>query len=434
MRVKTLLYIVLVLSISIFSPMFIDAKEGYRESDCSLYKERISLSFDIQDLETKVTEGYLQLTSRRPILDQQYSIMINGNEDFVNQASLNGWDGNGSKEDPYIISNYSLVSALGISTIWINNTDLHFVIENNLLEQSSELYEAGIKLQSVHNGEISNNILKNNNYGIYIDNSSNIKVTNNSFTDNARWGISAWYSTNISITHNSFLQNDGAIRISYTTTSNIEKNIATNNTNWGLSIRFSSAINLLNNTIDTTYRGIYIWSSSTTLIMGNNVTNNEIGVGIGSSSRTIVSFNNVTNNVWGGIGIWTGSTRSIVTQNTIKNNEDYGVYIWSVSSNNNTIYLNRFIDNGRASSQGFDYGEANKWHNETLQQGNYWSDWDGKGAYSIDGWTNPEDIYPLAINDQFSPAITNVYFFIVGFSFLLGSTMRLIVKNKQIKK
>ncbi len=191
---------------------------------------------------------------------------------------------------------------------------------------------------------------------------------------------------------------------------------------------------MLNNTINETYRGIYIWSSSNTLITDNNVTNNELGVGIGSSSMTIVTFNNVTNNVWGGVGLWSGSTRSIVTQNTIKNNKDYGVYIWSVSSTNNTIYLNRFIANGGSSSQGFDYGEYNRWYNETLQQGNYWSDWDGNGPYSIDGWTNPEDIYPLAMNDQLSPGLTNAYFFLIIFSVLVGSTTRLLVKKKQDKK
>ncbi|MEM2790089.1 MAG: hypothetical protein QW236_07125, partial [Candidatus Bathyarchaeia archaeon] len=71
------------------------------------------------------------------------------------------------------------------------------------------------------------------------------------------------------------------------------------------------------------------------------------------------------------------------------------------AASNTTIYLNNFLK-GEAE----DYGENNKWYNETLKLGNLWGDLnpeedrDGDGRIdepkTIGGTANSRDEYPLA--------------------------------------
>jgi hypothetical protein len=66
-----------------------------------------------------------------------------------------------------------------------------------------------------------------------------------------------------------------------------------------------------------------------------------------------------------------------------------------VESNYNTIFYNSFINNFlEGKSQAKDDGLKNVWYNETLQEGNYWSDWWGYFSYNIDGSAKSYDPYP----------------------------------------
>jgi len=95
-----------------------------------------------------------------------------------------------------------------------------------------------------------------------------------------------------------------------------------------------------------------------------------------------------------GIEIW--SNYSIVTNNIISNNNN-GIYIPGFS--NNLLYHNNFINN---TQNAYDEGE-NTWYDITLNQGNYWDDYnesdknnDGIGdtPYTIPGGDN-QDKFPI---------------------------------------
>ena len=121
-------------------------------------------------------------------------------------------------------------------------------------------------------------------------------------------------------------------------------------------------------------------------------------------------------------------------------NTFYGLVL-DLTSQNNFVYLNYFIDNNiDGTSQGYDGTNwSNLWYNEDTKKGNYWSDWKkipsfpipppnlpppppppppgppddipppdipppppppppvGKPGYPIDGPYNVMDIYPLKI-------------------------------------
>ncbi|MEM3493743.1 MAG: DUF835 domain-containing protein, partial [Thermoplasmata archaeon] len=81
-------------------------------------------------------------------------IHINGNADFLVQALANGWPGDGTQGNPYIIDGYEIdggqAPALGMYGIWIENTNVYFVIRNctvyNATNSGSAPYGAGIAL------------------------------------------------------------------------------------------------------------------------------------------------------------------------------------------------------------------------------------------------------------------------------------------------
>jgi parallel beta-helix repeat protein len=144
--------------------------------------------------------------------------------------------------------------------------------------------------------------------------------------------------------------------------------------------------------------GIALWSNNDT-VSGNIIENyQEIGIGIWGSGSIIVG-NNLTNPLTityqRGIHLYGGSS-NIVVGNTLANNA-YGI---SLSSSNNVIYDNNFINN---MIQVYQYTSCNNtWDYGYPSGGNYWSDYTGDDL-DYDGigdsWheinENNTDHYPL---------------------------------------
>jgi hypothetical protein len=74
-------------------------------------------------------------------------------------------------------------------------------------------------------------------------------------------------------------------------------------------------------------------------------------------------------------------------------NGAYGIEL-SDDSANNVIHHNDFIANGQNTLQACDNGTTNQWYDDTVLEGNYWSDYSGIGNYSIDGSAKAFDPYP----------------------------------------
>ena len=51
-------------------------------------------------------------------------IIINGNDQFIAQAAAEGWQGDGSLLNPYIIKEFNITGSE--SSIYINHTDIYF--------------------------------------------------------------------------------------------------------------------------------------------------------------------------------------------------------------------------------------------------------------------------------------------------------------------
>ncbi len=127
-------------------------------------------------------------------------IFIDGNTMFSNNASSEGWFGNGNYSNPYIIENYEINASIGHG-IEIRNTNLYFIIRNVTVSDGRSKYNFGFYFTNVTNGELINNIADNNIAGFLLRDSYNNTFTGNLAT-NSLHGFRIWYSNNNTLTNN----------------------------------------------------------------------------------------------------------------------------------------------------------------------------------------------------------------------------------------
>jgi len=123
------------------------------------------------------------------------------------------------------------------------------------------------------------------------------------------------------------------------------------------------------------------------------------GIHFFHSDGNIVTGNIINSNNKSGIYSFEGNN-NFIAQNTLSDNINYGIQL--IGGDNNVIFHNSFNNNTV-----YDYS-TNIWYNATIQEGNYWSDFDepSEGAYDnnsdgivdssydIPGGAN-HDLYPL---------------------------------------
>ncbi|MEM3395847.1 MAG: NosD domain-containing protein [Thermoplasmata archaeon] len=294
-------------------------------------------------------------------------IHINGNADFATQATSEGWPGDGSQSNPYIIEGYEIDANGGSHCIWIENTNVYFVIRNCKLYNATDSsglfpYSSGICLRDVQFGKLEANHVYGTFRGVFLDSSHNNIIINNNASGNTYYGIYLTSSTKNTLT--------------------------------------------LNNGSSNGYEGIRLSSSSNdNHLTNNNVSGNfQYGIRLISSNNNNITNNTVSTNAQYGIRLASSSDNKI-TYNWICNNTNYGVNITS-GSTGNTIHHNNFIGNNGAGKgvsgncQAYDDSGGNFWYDSAAHEGNYWSNWDRRNwgtpnAYPIDGGAGASDWYPI---------------------------------------
>jgi parallel beta-helix repeat protein len=165
----------------------------------------------------------------------------------------------------------------------------------------------------------------------------------------------------------------------------------------GIVLRTSSENNTIaQNQLQAKPTGIMLWRSSRyNSVFANHVNGSDTaGIYMTNSSRSDIFDNNVSNS-YNGLRLDTYSYENKIHGNTIEHSTYWGIYIGS--SSNNTFYQNNLLDNP---SQVVGDSSVNLWDNGS--QGNYWSDYNGTDAnhdgigntaYAINA--NNSDRYPL---------------------------------------
>ena len=214
---------------------------------------------------------------------------------------------------------------------------------------------AGICLgNNVDHCNISGNNASNNNYGIYLWDSSNNNITNNIASSNDHHGIFVSSSSNNNIANNiANLNHDYGILLSHSSDNTLANNIANSNNWYGISLSHSSDNNLINNkmsgntynfgvggeytqTIDTSNtvdgKPIYYWVGK----QDQEIPNDAGFVGVVSSTNITVRDLILTKNANGVLFVYTNNSR--IENVTANSNYDYGIFL--SSSSNNTLQSN----------------------------------------------------------------------------------------------
>jgi parallel beta-helix repeat protein len=198
-------------------------------------------------------------------------------------------------------------------------------------------------------------------YGIFLNMTTNIQISG--ITAN-RTGIYGWNSSNIIIHGNNFPQ--GYIDLGYYC-SNIV--VSENIVSYGIRVDSNSTI----------YRNIVteggsISVGSDNIVYENNVTNSWAeGIAVWGSYNKIFR-NNIANGNRYGIHVWWDCKYNAMYYNNIVNNSWAGIYL--DRSDENAIFHNNFIDNGR-NSQADPEADLNLFDAGYPAGGNYWSDYSG---------------------------------------------------------
>jgi len=326
-------------------------------------------------------------------------IHISGNDDFESQAANESWPGDGTEQNPYIIAGYEIDGNGGSSGISVEYTDVWFVIRNCKVWNATNIYTtpfgSGIFLNKVTHGTLSsNNCSGNSRAGIFMVDSNYINITSNICLNNKN-GIYLFNSNNYNyISNNTCSGNsDAGIDIS-----GDHNNITNNNCSGnriGIFVLGSNTVINNNRCYSNSFKGI-CYDGSNTEIRHNVCVSNEYGIDISGHQNTIM-YNNCSWNDERGIEM--DASDSVIAYNELYRNKGYGLIISGHAADHNQIHHNDFIENNGATSpempysQAADYSGENLWYDPERKEGNYWSNWNGKGTYKIDGYG--EDPYPL---------------------------------------
>ncbi len=347
-------------------------------------------------------------------LSQTYTdhpaIAIDGNVDFLSQATTESWEGTGTAEDPIIIEGYRITDSINIA-IQILNVDIHWIIRDCLIDGSSP-YACGLDLQNSSNGEFSNNILQNRDVGIQcLENVYNCSFLNNQVLSNQDTAFKVISGLgNCIISGNNFSGNMGN---NFWMTGGFNDSLFTDNTITGGQNGIRCLIILRsvvsgNIVIDCGLDAL-VFPSAFGVVLLNNTVQNTTGCGIMTSGNdAVIEGNTVIDSTLSGIYLAFGNNGTI-SHNTVSNSLEYGLKLGG-STSNTSVSENSFIDNTGTSSQILDDGESN------LVAYNHYSDWISPDAnadgivdseYLFDGEASNSDPYPIVDSTGTIPTTNN---------------------------
>ncbi|MHA2028909.1 MAG: right-handed parallel beta-helix repeat-containing protein [Candidatus Kariarchaeaceae archaeon] len=380
----------------------------------------------------------LQETYSKPSIDDvqlptQYTdsnpISFTANSDFSNF----GLAGEGTQDNPYIISGL-LFKEFSLGTaIVISDTDVFFHIMDNIFEEVS----VGIILENVKNGRISDNTFANVEFvAIIISHSSTLNVVESNKISGGEGGIEIRESSsNNQIVSNEIKQNfisgnsliNGVVGINIFDESGYT--IITNNyiegmVNVGINLDGLNFVHLLSNEIyNCASFGIYSISISKLVILNNQIHNTgSHAIWIGNSNEAIIDNNNIQNT--NSVNLYY-SGFSIISNNHITGSEDQSVLLEDSDqnliihntfddsnvglellfeapdvSNDNIVMMNSFLTGNPI----LDIAALDHGHNNTFEN-NYWSTFtepDNDNDGTVD---NPKSIVGDAENYDYSPSV-----------------------------
>jgi parallel beta-helix repeat protein len=346
-------------------------------------------------------------------------IAINGDADFVSTAQKEGWQGDGTIGNPFIIENWHIdVTGLSVDSIEIRNTNVYFTIRYCLFIGEKVYFRFGVDLVNVDNGTLSNNTFIALHRGIQLETSNyNLIINNTCF--NSTYGIRLVNSNEWNdIVNNTCNECWRSIELwTGSDNNNVRGNFVTNGESAGINIEGCSYITVENNTVDNCLSGINSYNSAEVEIINNTCSGSSTGINIGWCERFTVldnTFflnsrgisisesnwshfinNSITDQLQMGISIDSNCHNNVFTNNTSIRNQ-YGIRVWFGNCVNNSFYwnvlVNSTIDDAYdvGTDSVFDYNHYSEYSGTDSDR-----DWIGDTSHLIEGGVGTLDLHPL---------------------------------------
>lgn len=312
------------------------------------------------------------------------SLIINNNTNFYDKSIKYNWTGNGTEEDPFLITDYYFNMNVSRTAVYIENTDVHFVLKNCNITNSS----CGIVLSQVKNGTIQDNTFYNSDCGVKLFNSQKNTVDGNDFKNiniysifisgksymnrfhnNSMFGPGFYFEGDKSTYISQVITKDNTVNdkpVLYHSSENFDNesitdevgqiiisdcsylkisDLSINNTNIGITISYSNHLSLNNlNVSQNAQEGIRIIESNNIKISKLNSSYNYHGLYLRNVKNSTISDNVVSNNKDRGISL-IFSENNILKNNKISKNQGNGIDIYSSAFN--SIKKNIIVNNDK---------------------------------------------------------------------------------------
>ncbi len=309
-------------------------------------------------------------------------IVIANDSDFAEQAAIEGWSGDGTEAEPYVIENLNVTTSG--TCITVSDTAVHFTIRNCLLSGGNS--GEGIKMSNVTCGLVENSIITQKSYGAYLYRSVENALINNSISGNSDYAVYLHiHSDNNTMVNNTITGNSRAgVYLSSSSNNELTNNTVSGNSETGVVLISSSDNELKNNTISGNSDGLYLYSSTNNELMGNIISlSSWHGVRLRTSSTNYLANNTILTNSENGVYLYSESSNNKLVNNTIMGNSECGIYL--SSSPDNTISSNTMVDNGiYISGTSVEHWRQNITHDNLVDESPLGYFWNATGL-TIDG-------------------------------------------------
>lgn len=309
-------------------------------------------------------------------------IRINSDGEMTAMDISEGWVGDGSAGNPYIVEEYDIDGTGAGYCMYIGNVSQYFIVRNCSLHRASGigtfvnwLYDTGLYIYNSPNAAVDNVTgYLNGGYGIRVQNSNNADIKYSDGHMNGYYGIYSRYSDFVDISECSTNNNTHSGVIIYGSDNNsiqsceimdnnaygiymdggitnqISGNSIINSADYGIYMFNSLLCNISGNIVNEQNEiGIYNLNSDFMTIYDNEVRfSGDTGIEISSTSNNnVVSWNQVSNTPLYGIQIgdnFGAADYNDVHNNTVNDTDFFGIYV--LKSSNNEIHGNTAFWNG----------------------------------------------------------------------------------------
>ncbi|TFG31385.1 hypothetical protein EU527_12500 [Candidatus Thorarchaeota archaeon] len=266
-------------------------------------------------------------------------ITITSNDDFISQ----GWPGNGTEGNPYLIEGLSVIDTS--TCISISDTNVYFEITNCLISSPTQSNNNGINFENVTNGAIIDCILENHANGVYLSLSSYCIINKSIAFNNEHSGLELLSSDFCTILNNTAFDNLCGFWLESSSTCTLNYNIAVDN-EYGFILYLSSSI-LENNFANRNMNGFHIYESSFCDLINCTASYNfQSGIFLYNSSFCMMMKNTIQYNYRYGFFL-SNTTSCTLVNNTLR---DDGIFLFGPSV---SYWLHTMLDN---SINGFPVG------------------------------------------------------------------------------